>query len=281
VRQAESRRVLGAAPGVRDRQNGGVPTVSLPGVTVYYERVGSGPPLLLIGGTGGDLRREPSPLSWPGGEQFEQLAYDQRGLGRSLPDDPGAQPTMADFAADALALADAVGWGRFAIVGISFGGMVAQEVAIRAPHRISRLILIGTSSGGAGGDSAPLHEVLEMGPPRASERMLELLDVRSREDRRVRMALAMRQTPVELPLPDGLARQLEARRHHDTWERLGAIAAPTLVAAGRYDALAPPANSERLAAAIPGARLAVFDGGHHFLMQDPTAWPALVRFLST
>jgi pimeloyl-ACP methyl ester carboxylesterase len=119
-----------------------------------------------------------------------------------------------------------------------------------------------------------------MGPPRASERMLDLLDVRSGENRRVRTQIAAHQTPLELPLPDGLTRQLEARRHHDTWQRLGTIEATTLIAAGRYDGVAPPANSERLAAAIGSARLAVFEGGHHFLVEDPAAWPAVVAFLS-
>ena len=69
----------------------------------------SGLPLLNIGGTGGDLRRPPSPFEWPGARRFEQVAYDHRGLGRSRATDPQAQPTMADFAEDALALADHLG----------------------------------------------------------------------------------------------------------------------------------------------------------------------------
>ena len=80
------------------------------------------------------------------------------------------------------------------------------------------------------------------------------------------------------PTP-GLRLQLEARSHHDTADRLGAITCPTLVAGGRYDGIAPPANSEFLAGAIPGAQLRLFDGGHGFFMQDPGAIPALVEFL--
>jgi 3-oxoadipate enol-lactonase len=257
-----------------------VPTASLPGVTIHYERAGSGPPLLLIGGTGGDLRRAPSPLAWPGAEHFDQVAYDHRGLGRSIPDDADAQPAMADFAADALALADHLGWERFALIGISFGGMVAQEVAIRAPGAIARLVLACTSSGGAGGASAPLHEILAMGPPQSDARMLELLDVRTGDDEALRARIASLQTPVEVPLAPGLARQLEARRHHDSWDRLPTIEAPTLVAAGRYDGIAPLANSQRIAAQVPAARLEVFEGGHPFLLQDPAAWPAVAAFLA-
>jgi 3-oxoadipate enol-lactonase len=73
--------------------------------------------------------------------------------------------------------------------------------------------------------------------------------------------------------------QLEARRHHDTATRLGQIRCPTLVCGGHYDGIAPPANSEFLATKIPGAELALFDGGHIFFMQDPAAMPAMLAFL--
>jgi 3-oxoadipate enol-lactonase len=73
---------------------------------------------------------------------------------------------------------------------------------------------------------------------------------------------------------------LAARAEHNTSRRLGAIACPTLVCGGRFDGIAPPANSEFLASAIPGAQLQLFDGGHAFFMQDPAALPAIVDFLS-
>ena len=253
-----------------------------PGARLTYERAGSGPALLHIGGTGGDLRRPPHPLAWPGAKRFDQVAYDHRGLGRSIARDPEAQPTMADFAGDALALADHVGWERFALIGVSFGGMVAQEVAIRAGDRVTRIVLACTSSGGAGGSSAPLHEILMRPRAERDAAMVELIDTRTREDARLRAEFAVLLAAV--PEPDdrarrGLMAQLEARRHHDTWSRLPGIAAPTLVAAGRHDALAPLANSSALAGAIPNARLEIFDGGHAFLSQDPRAWPAIAEFL--
>jgi 3-oxoadipate enol-lactonase len=73
--------------------------------------------------------------------------------------------------------------------------------------------------------------------------------------------------------------QLEARSHHDTSARLGQIRCPTLVCGGRYDGIAPPDNSEYLARSIPSARLEMFDGGHVFFLQDPAAFPAMIRFL--
>ena len=61
---------------------------------------------------------------------------------------------------------------------------------------------------------------------------------------------------------------------------LPSVTAPTLVAAGRYDGIAPLANGEAIAARIPGARLEVFDGGHAFMYQDPRAWPTVLEFLT-
>ena len=182
---------------------------------------------------------------------------------------------MADFADDAAALLDAVGWDDCLVLGISFGGMVAQEVAIRHPERVRRLVLACTSAGGAGGASYPLHELADLSPEERSARRMELLDTRWDEAWRKahpemvaliaeRMPSRGRGSPSQ-----GLTNQLAARAEHDTSERLGAIACPTLVCGGRFDGIAPPANSEFLARAIPGARLEMFDGGHAFFMQDP------------
>ena len=85
------------------------------------------------------------------------LVHDQRGLGRTAI--PPGPYSMADYAADAIALLDHVGWERARVVGISFGGMVAQELAVTVPDRVERLALLCTSPGGAGGASYPLHEL--------------------------------------------------------------------------------------------------------------------------
>ena len=235
---------------------------------------------MLIPGTGSDLRREPGPFAWPGAGAFDVVSYDHRGLGRSCARDPRAQPSMADFAADALALADHLSWQRFALVGISFGGMVAQELAIAAPERVTRMVLACTSSGGAGGSSAPLHEVLSLPEAQRAQRLVGLVDARTATDPLLRAQISERLAAVLVDPDEGARQQLEARRHHDTFARLGRITAPTLVAAGRHDGLAPLENSRALADAIPGARLEVFEGGHAFLDQDPRAWPAVSGFLT-
>jgi len=77
----------------------------------------------------------------------------------------------------------------------------------------------------------------------------------------------------------GMRRQLEARRHHDVIDRLSAITAPVLVTAGRYDGIAPLANSEAIVSQLPDARLAVFEGGHAFLAQDFSSWSVIAEFL--
>ncbi len=85
-------------------------------------------------------------------------------------------------------------------------------------------------------------------------------------------------TPVALR---GEVEQLEARRGHDVWDRLDAVACPTLVAAGRFDGIAPPANSEAIAARIPDCRLRLYEGGHAFFAQDRRALPEILDFLGS
>ncbi len=78
----------------------------------------------------------------------------------------------------------------------------------------------------------------------------------------------------------GAQRQLDARKHHNTWDRLPDIICPTLICGGIYDGIALPATQEKLAAQIPNAELAMFDGGHLFMIQDKTAIPTMLDFLN-
>ena len=177
------------------------------------------------------------------------------------------------------------GWDNCLVVGISFGGMVAQELAIRHPERVRRLVLACTSSGGGGGASIPFDELATLEGEARVQRQIEMMDTRWDAARRAERAAEykmmvdamsghLRSGELPAEAARGAALQLEARRHHDTWDRLGSIRCPTLVCGGRFDGIAPPENSERLAAQIPGAELALFDGGHGFLWQDPAAFPA-------
>ena len=102
-------------------------------IDICFDRAGAGAPLLAISGSRGDLRRKPNLLESPLAKTFDVLAYDQRGLGRTSK--PDKAYSMADYADDAAALLDAVGWERVRVVGVSFGGMVALELVLRHPDR--------------------------------------------------------------------------------------------------------------------------------------------------
>jgi 3-oxoadipate enol-lactonase len=274
-----------------------MPSARIGDLDIHYELAGppargshgSGPRVLFISGTGSDLRTKPNVFDGPLAKEFEVLGFDQRGLGQSSK--PDRTSTMAEYGADAAGLLDHLGWSEVAVVGASFGGMVAQELAIARPDLVRRLVLCCTSSGGAGRSSYPLHELHDLDADERRRRQLAINDDRygpgwqeANPDEVERAMERMRAADALAPPQDeagtiGARRQLEARKGHDTWDRLAAITSPTLVAAGRYDGIAPLANSEALASRIPDAELQVFDGGHLFLLQDRTAWPAIVEFL--
>lgn len=241
------------------------------------------PPLLYVSGSSSDLRRPPSALDSPFADHFRLLAYDHRGLGRSSSGPPA--PAMDDFARDLLGLLDHVGWSSCRAVGVSFGGMVLQHAAATAPDRFERVVLACTSPGGGGGASYPLHELVGLSPDARRERWVAALDTRNADpDRRAKVLAVIEAMDRGRPSPEqtpGEIAQLDARRHHDCWDRLGALTMPVLIAAGRYDGIAPPANQEALRQRLPDAELAWFEGGHAFFVEDRTAIPAMIEFLQT
>jgi len=263
-----------------------MPTVGLNGIEIYYERRGHGPRLLFFNGSGATLTSS-GPLIWSFADRFDVAAHDQRGLGRtSIP--PGPY-TMADYAADAAALLDHLGWKTCRVIGVSFGGMVAQEFAVTWPDRVERLALLCTSPGGSGGASYPLHELADLPADARAPIALHILDTRFSpewlaehpSDRAIVDLMAARADAVRTTDQlRGEREQLTARRHHDVSQRLSAITCPTLVACGRYDGIAPMANSEFIATHIRGAELRVYEGGHAFFLQDPRAMVDVTDFLA-
>ena len=263
-----------------------MPVAKLNGIDIYYEREGEGPPLLFFNGSGSTIERM-RPLLTVYQQRFDVLIHDQRGLG--LTEIPPGPYSMADYAADAIALVDHVGWDRFRVIGVSFGGMVAQEFTVTVPDRVERLGLMCTSPGGEGGASYPLHELRAMDASQRAEIGMRIMDTRFTpewlaEHPADRMFVeAMTANAGSAPgseVERGEIEQLEARRHHDVWDRLHRITAPTIVAAGRYDGIAPPENSERIAERIEGATLRIYEGGHGFFAQDPAALPEFLDFMA-
>ena len=261
-----------------------MPDIQANGISIYYERAGEGPAVLFISGTGGDLRNRPNVFDSPLARAFDVIAYDQRGLGQS--EKPRADYHMADYADDAAGLLTALGIDRIAVMGASFGGMVAQELALRHSERVHSLVLACTSAGGAGGASFPLQTLESLPPAERVARHLELSDLRRDEAWRsanperwqqlTDMALAARRADRD---EDGARRQLAARAEHDTFDRLSRLEMPVLLVGGEYDGVAPKANMEAMAGEIDHAELKFFAGGHLFLAQDKSAYPYIIQWL--
>jgi pimeloyl-ACP methyl ester carboxylesterase len=260
-------------------------TFSSGNCSIYYEVQGDGPRVLFFNGSGLTLESS-SMLIAALARTCCVAAHDQRGLGKSgVPEGPYS---MSDYAADGAALLDDLGWTTCSVAGFSFGGMVAQEFAVTFPERIRRLVLMCTSAGGLLGASYSLHELVSLPVQERLRRMPLLTDSRFTEewlaghpaDATLVAEAAQRITAQKSTNQlKGERMQLEARKHHDVCARLSRIACPTFIAAGRYDNLAPEANSAAIAVHIPNARLRVYEGGHLFFAQDENAMREIVAFL--
>ena len=264
-----------------------MPFISVRDIQIYYETSGKGPRLLYISGTGADLRNKPNIFDSPLADHFEILAFDQRGLGQS--GRPDIRYTMKDYADDAAELLKALGWDHCHVVGISFGGMVAQELALRHADCIDRMVLCCTSSGGAGGHSYPFHEMPDLPEDEMNSLSISIND--SRHDKewqqqnpeQYREILALRNArnagADEPGRETGALRQLEARIDHDTYARLTQIKLPVFIAGGAYDGIAPPQNLEAIQQQIEHSRIQFFQGGHDFYDHDPMAYRSISKFL--
>jgi 3-oxoadipate enol-lactonase len=256
------------------------------GLNLWCETRGDGPPLLIISGTGGDLRRKPGLLDGPLSRHFSCASYDQRGLGQS--DKPDGPYTMADYADDAAAVLDALGWDTAHVMGVSFGGMVALNLAVRHPHRIRKLVLCCTSPGGEGGASYPLHELIDWSPQSRARHMIGISDLRRDEawatanSEAFEALVAMASDDPwadEIDRKKGADLQLLARKNHNVWKELPSLTMPTLICGGLHDGMAPVITQRRMAERMPNARLSLFEGGHLFLIEDRKAYGEVLAFL--
>lgn len=253
-----------------------MPTFSHDQCTLTYEVHGSGPPVLFLNGSGATIELV-RPLVTILARSLTVAIHDQRGLGgSSVPEGPYS---MAQYAADARAFLDHLGWSSCRVLGISFGGMVAQELAVTWPQRIERLVLACTSAGGAGGSSFPLHELAELDEESRTTRMASIAD------RRVVSAPDVHHGVGSGSILDERQRrgawwQLQARRYHDVWDRLGSIVCPSLVMSGLHDGIAPVENGAAIVSRLGHGELRVYDGGHQFFIQDPRAIPDMIEFLA-
>ena len=228
---------------------------------LHVQRQGAGEPLLLI--TGFAISSEVfSPVIGAYAAHYDCIRYDNRGAGRSHV--PWRPTSIPELAGDAVRLLDALQLDSAHVYGLSMGGMIAQELAIRFPDRVRGLVLGATSHGGP-------RSVLPS--PRIAElvgRALFTPGFREREPELVRTYLGL--LGAHRASARGLLSHLAASAYHDTRARLGSITAPTLVMHGEHDELTPVANARQLAAGIPHATLAIIpDSGHGYLVEQPEA----------
>jgi pimeloyl-ACP methyl ester carboxylesterase len=268
-------------------KNVDVPKFERSEISINYGVSGSGPRVLFFNGSGATLKST-ALLIGALAKTCTVLAHDQRGLGEtSIPDGPY---TMAQYAHDGAALLDHVGWDTCAVVGISFGGMVAQEFAVSYPQRVEKLVLLCTSAGGDAGSSYPLHELGTLPADERAARITTLTDTRftpewlaTHPDDAAMVAMRNEQAavPKSKDTIKGEMLQLGARIGHDVSDRLHHVSAPVFVTAGRFDGIAPVSNSEEIVKRLPNATLSIYEGGHIFTAQDRQAIVDIRTFLTT
>jgi pimeloyl-ACP methyl ester carboxylesterase len=235
---------------------------------------GDGPPILLIMGLGGNIEMWDPLERELHARGFQTIAYDAPGTGHSPPRLVPLRPH--GLARQAAHLLDTLGLPDVHVIGVSFGGGVAQELALRNPHRVRRLVLASTACGLGGVPGNPLALGLLATPLRYySPRFLQATARRMYgpivdSDGRVmhQQIQARRSRP---PTPWGYASQLYATFGWSSLPWLHRITAPTLVLTGGRDPIVPPVNARILGARIPDASVRVVPDAGHLLLMDHAA----------
>jgi pimeloyl-ACP methyl ester carboxylesterase len=256
-----------------------VNTAVLEGVNLAYDVEGSGEPLLMIQGLGyghTGWGRVPAFLS----QRHTVVTFDNRGFGRS--DVTPGPYTTSQLARDALAVLDDVEIERAHVIGISLGGMIAQELVLEAPERVRKLVLCSTTAGGSESLPMPEKTVALMGlqpqldPQEAMRLFVENALSAGAPTALVDEIVAYRTANP----PDGAGwyAQAAAGAVHDAMGRLGEIRTQTLVIHGTADNVVDAGNAPLIANAIPGARLELFEGvGHLLPWERPEDFVAVVE----
>jgi pimeloyl-ACP methyl ester carboxylesterase len=252
-----------------------VPHAVVQGRKLYYELHGEcdGPPLVLAMGVGGSCQGW-LPLQVPDFSQYRRtLIFDHPGVGRSEAFE--ADFTTQDLADTLAGLLEALSIDRADVLGAFMGGMVAQELALRHPGQVARLVLVGTYAR----PDAKRRALLELWRDLARcetpidvmirERLLWTLQDDTMEQRDLVDSMVEYFTREGMPMTSGMfARQCDACIGHDSLDRLPEIRSETLVLCGRNDRLTPPHFHRQLADEIPEARLVTFAHGAHLVMVE-------------
>jgi 3-oxoadipate enol-lactonase len=257
-----------------------MPFVESAGARIHWESQGTGTPVLLIMGHLYS-RRMWHPLLPALTQKHQAISFDNRGTGES---DTTRAATIGQFAADALAVLDAAGARRAHVYGVSLGGGIAAEFAMRYPDRVSSLVLGCTMMKTAAGSRAPWIARLIYYLPRALVRTL----LRSRAaygsaapDEAVDTDLKVLAGP-RFTMAGARAQSAAMANYVTTPEAVGRLAMPTLVLHGDEDSAVDVKHGRELAAAIPNSRLVIFEGaGHNYLVAaGATSTAAVLDFFA-
>jgi 3-oxoadipate enol-lactonase len=247
-----------------------VATAALDGVELYYEERGSGRPMLLVAGipaVAGDW----APLAERLSRYRRVVAFDNRGSGGSTVT-PGPY-TTAQLADDAVALLDHLGIEHADVFGMSLGGMIAQEIALRRPERVDRLVLGCTHCGVGRSPRIPREtgRAFAMETDDWAERMRALAPFAfARGADPAFVARFVEKKARDVQDPEGYRAQIAAVLSHDTWERLPLIDHRTVILTGDGDRVIPAGSSDVLHERIRDSILYVIaDAGHLFFLEQP------------
>jgi 3-oxoadipate enol-lactonase len=245
-----------------------VPHAEVNGQRLYYEVQGEGEPLVIVMGLGGDL------LAWARqipefAKSYQVIAVENRDVGRSSYADGPYE--IGDMADDALAVVDELGVGEFHLLGVSMGGAISQQLALKAPHRIRTLTLCVTW-GGSGRYGAEHSRLVADQYRRMSHgEQVEYLMLAGMSEEFYENADAvgwLKRMIMSNPNPqdtEGFVRQLDACGRHDVRDRLGELSMPVHVIGAEHDAMVPPWKSTELAELIPGAKLTMLERAAHLV----------------
>jgi pimeloyl-ACP methyl ester carboxylesterase len=252
-------------------------------IELSFERAGDGPPLLLIMGMSGTQHAWGEPLLDELRRDFDTIVYDHRDTGESTK--TGEPFTIAQLAEDAAGLLGALEIDSAYVMGISMGGMVAQELVLAHPELVRALVLGCTYSGGEGSaltSEAVLGRLVEgmsSGDRKRAIRTAWEVNVSPRFAANEDVYATFLQNGLRYGVPvHVIMEQMRAITGHNTSERLAQIHVPTLVIHGTLDEMIPVQNGHMIAELISGSRLEIFeDVGHLFFWEEPQRSAELLR----
>jgi len=252
-----------------------VPNAKVNGINVYYEIMGKGAPLVMIQGFAGNYQ------AWffqtrVFRKYYKVIIFDNRGIGKS---DKSSEPyTIKTMADDVIGLLDCIGVDKAHVLGLSLGGMVAQEIAISYPERVRKLVL---------GSTFAVREIRDVHPDMlkaagikegTTDADIGSIDFRKLMNMMVSLSfnrmlyrmilLSLSKWSFKSVNAEGYLFQLASLGDYDTLDRLHLIQAPTLVITGSGDRLVPPTMSDSIASRIPNARLVKVKGGSHAFFME-------------